>query len=434
MLKRIRSEAGQTAAEYMGGLLLVGVIVAAIAFTDVGGRIEYHARVLVCKIGGGTDCGRVAGNPDAPTLDRCITKSSDKSIQGSVKVLVFKLEGGVEGVLRVAADGTTWVTLRANAGAGLEFSTPGVEAGSDDLHASSPKGEFSVTGKGEFARTWKLGSEDDAHDFIGHMVDKVVALADPIPNFLQGADDYDPPDADSDTIYGGVSVTGSASAGGGAYAGASGGIEGGVGAQYYANGDTTFFFRARANASGNAGLDFAGGFGVSGDGSVTIAITYDKDGHEKTMTVLGVGGVAGGIDFQGTQDGLSGVLKGIEAATVAGNAQSGKRIEFQSTLDLTKPENRAAARAFLDGRDPDTGQPVSLTRATADLYDRFDADAATNVRTYDLDQTELGVDVDGSVLGFSAKYASHDANLSDAWFDPGPGGFQHWFDCAAAAT
>jgi hypothetical protein len=114
--------------------------------------------------------------------------------------------------------------------------------------------------------------------------------------------------------------------------------------------------------------------------------------------------------------------------------QAGKRVEFQSTLDLTKPENRRAARAFLDGRDPVTGEPVDLATATADLYHRFDEDAPTNVRLYDLSQTDVGVDVDGSVLGFSAQYASHDASLTDAWFDPGPGGFQQWYDCSMAVN
>jgi hypothetical protein len=414
----LKREHGQTSAEYLGALLLVSVVIAAVALTDVGARIEYHARILVCQIGGGTDCGKVAGNPDAPALTKCITRSSDKSIQGSVKVLVFKLEGGVEGVYRVAADGTTWVTLKANAGAGLEFSTPGVEAGTDEVQASSPKGEFSVTGRGEFARTWKFKSEDDAHSFINHMVDKVVALADPIPNFLQGADDYDPPDQDSDTIYGGVNVSGGVSGGG---ASASGGAEAGLGAQFYANGDKTYFFRAKANVK--AGYE---SFGGGGDATVTIGVTYDSNGNEKSMTVLGVGNVAGGIQLTG-DDGLSGVMKAL-----SGSVQAGKRVEFQSTLDLTKPENRRAARAFLDGRDPQTGEPVDLATATAGLYHRFDVDAPTNVRLYDLSQTDVGVDVDGSVLGFSAQYASHDASLTDAWFDPGPGGFQQWYDCSMA--
>ena len=101
------------------------------------------------------------------------------------------------------------------------------------------------------------------------MVDKVVAEADLIPDFLQSADDYDPPQQDSDTIYGGVNVSGSVSGGG---ASAGGGVEAGVGAQYYANGDKTYFFRAKANAT-SAGYE---GFGGSGDGTITIGVTYDS--------------------------------------------------------------------------------------------------------------------------------------------------------------
>ena len=115
-----------------------------------------------------------------------------------------------------------------------------------------------------------------------------------------------------------------------------------------------------------------------------------------------------------------------------GLGQAGKRIEFESELDLTDPANLAAARAFIDGVNPATGGPVDLGEATQDLYDRFDADAATNVRLYDVDKMEAGIDIDGSVLGFSAKYSQSDADLTDAWFDPGPGGFQPWFDCSGA--
>jgi hypothetical protein len=435
MLSRLRSQTGQTAAEYVGGLLLVAVVIAAVALTDLGGRIEYHARILVCRIAGGTDCEATAGNPDAPELSECVVRASDRAVDGSVKVLVFKFEGGVKGIYEVAADGTTTVTLQADAGAGLEFSTPGVKAGDGDVQASSPKGEFSVTGKGEFARAWKFKSEDDANSFIHHMVDKVVAEADPIPDFLQSADDYDPPKQFSDTIYGGIDVEGSYSAGGGgAYAGAEGGIEAGLGATYAANGDTTYFFKAKASASGKAGLAFAGGFGASADGEVIIGITYDKSGKEKTMSVKGTGSVTGGLNISGDTEDLSGLMGDIEKASFSGGSQQGGRIEFDSELDLTDPENLRAARAFIDGKDPDTGQPVDLVTATTGLYDRFDKAGKTNARLYDLSSDEAGIDVDAGVLGFSLKYSSHDANLKDAWFDPGPGGFQHWYDCAAAGA
>jgi hypothetical protein len=435
MGRPLRSQRGQTTAEYLGGLLIVSVIVAALALTSVGPQIGFRIKVLVCEIGGGHDCEHtVKGNPEAPELSKCIVRDSDKAIDGSVKVLVFKFSGGVKGVYQVAADGTTTVTLQADAGAGLEFSTPGVKAGDGSTEASSPKGEFSVSGNGEFARSWKFGSEKDANDFIHHMVDKVVAEADPIPDFLQSADDYDPPHQSSDTVYGGVSLSGSASAGGGgAYAEAGGGVEAGVGAKFDANGDKTYFFRAKANVDAKAGISFAGGFGAGGDGEITIGITYDKNGNEKTMSVEGVGSVSGGLDLTGESD-LSGLMKGLEKGTVAGSSQQGKRIEFESELDLSDPANRRAARAFIDGKDPDTGQPVSLGDATSQLYNRFDAAGKTNARLYDLDSSEVGVDVDGTVLGFSLKYSSHDAHLTNAWFDPGPGGFQPWYDCSAAAN
>jgi hypothetical protein len=434
MMSRLRSGAGQATSEYLGALLIVSVVIAALALTDVGERISYESRILICKIGGGEDCASIAGNPDAPAASKCVVTSSDKSVQASVKVFVVKLEGGVTGVYRVSADGTTYVTLKANAGAGLEFSTPGVEAGSDDVAASSPKGEFSVTGKGEFARTWKFASQNDADEFIGNVVDKVKAKADLVPNFLQDDDDYDLPDQDSDTIYGGVNVSGSVSAGGGAYANAGGGVEAGLGATYSANGDVTYFFKAKANVSGRAGNSLAGGFGANGEGEVVVAMTYDRNGNEKTMKVTGVGTLTGGLDLRGNAEDLSGLLGAINKAGGSGVGQMGKRIEFESELDLTDPANRAAARAFLDGENPDTGEYVPLATATSDLLGRFDAAARTNVRLYDVDKTELGVDIDGSVVGFSAKYSESDANLTDAWFDPGPGGFQPWFDCSGAAT
>jgi len=150
------------------------------------------------------------------------------------------------------------------------------------------------------------------------------------------------------------------------------------------------------------------------------------------MTVTGVGTVSGGIDLRGSADNLSGLLGSINKAGGAGAGQAGKRLEFESTLDLTSPENREAARAFIDGVNPVTGGVVDLAQATKDLYDRFDVAGRTNVRLYDVDKFEAGVDIDGSVLGFSAKYSQSDATLTNAWYDPGLGGFQPWFDCAAA--
>jgi hypothetical protein len=52
----VRAERGQTAAEYLGALLVISVIVAAIATTNVGTQITESMRKLVCNIAG-QDCG-----------------------------------------------------------------------------------------------------------------------------------------------------------------------------------------------------------------------------------------------------------------------------------------------------------------------------------------------------------------------------------------
>ena len=121
------------------------------------------------------------GQPRRARPIKCVVSSSDKSIQASVKVLVFKLEGGVTGVYRVSADGTTYVTLQANAGRRARVLHPRRRGRQRRGHASSPKGEFSVTGKGEFARTWKFDSTGDADEFIDNVVKKVIAQARPDP-------------------------------------------------------------------------------------------------------------------------------------------------------------------------------------------------------------------------------------------------------------
>ena len=54
---RFAGERGQTAAEYLGALLIVAVVVGAVATTNVGGTIRRHASERVCKIAGGCERG-----------------------------------------------------------------------------------------------------------------------------------------------------------------------------------------------------------------------------------------------------------------------------------------------------------------------------------------------------------------------------------------
>jgi pilus assembly protein Flp/PilA len=66
---RAREERGQTAAEYMGILLVVGVIIAAVATSGIGEDIVNAIKGIITDITGGTDPrgggGAPQGNPQA---------------------------------------------------------------------------------------------------------------------------------------------------------------------------------------------------------------------------------------------------------------------------------------------------------------------------------------------------------------------------------
>ena len=61
-VRGMRGERGQTAAELLGGLLVVSVITAALATTDAGAAISREAERLVCEIAGG-GCAPAAETP-----------------------------------------------------------------------------------------------------------------------------------------------------------------------------------------------------------------------------------------------------------------------------------------------------------------------------------------------------------------------------------
>ena len=54
---RLRSTAGQVAAEYVGVLLLVAVVVAALIGSQVHTHVAVEVQRAICKIAGSSECG-----------------------------------------------------------------------------------------------------------------------------------------------------------------------------------------------------------------------------------------------------------------------------------------------------------------------------------------------------------------------------------------
>jgi Flp pilus assembly pilin Flp len=68
-MQRLRDSRGQTAAEYLGVLLVVVAVVAAVSHAGVAQAVAGDMQRAVCRIGGGTSCGTApAGGRNGPEL------------------------------------------------------------------------------------------------------------------------------------------------------------------------------------------------------------------------------------------------------------------------------------------------------------------------------------------------------------------------------
>ena len=105
----MRGSRGQTTAEYMGTLLIVAAVLLAVSVTPVGDEIRKRAQELVCQIAG-VSC------PQDPPPSACVVseQSASVSVNGNIDVRLvnIKLEGGVEYVRQLRANGEVAITVK----------------------------------------------------------------------------------------------------------------------------------------------------------------------------------------------------------------------------------------------------------------------------------------------------------------------------------
>jgi hypothetical protein len=123
---RFAGERGQTAAEYLGALLIVAVVAGAVASTNVGGSIRHAMSAQVCKIAAGGDgagCG--VAEPRNPSPRRLLdadpvahaanipcdgmTPRECTALRGMINRAQAEHRELRERYIRYAADFATWV-------------------------------------------------------------------------------------------------------------------------------------------------------------------------------------------------------------------------------------------------------------------------------------------------------------------------------------
>jgi hypothetical protein len=422
MLRRLRSQTGQTASDYMGILLIVGTIVAALAASPLGARIAERTQELICRIGG-MDCSAATQQ----ALSQCVVaEATDKlTIDGEVNVRLVKvkLEGGVEYVRQKRADGAVAVTLKlpVSGGVGPKLAK---EMGVGALDGTLKVGSTPQV-------TFLLPDDAAANRFAQQIKDSTIAAAaGPIvARFIHKRIHIDVPPVESVAyeINAGADASYNIDTPGG-YGKGSLSLGSAIGIKKNLthgkpnSGDITAYYRYNGKAGLDGGLLVGEGFGGALAGDMTLAVTFASDGKPKALSLTGTGGYEGKVALRGKFSDLAGALHGIDALDINANAGSGRKAQFQIDLPLADPDVQGAALQFLQGVNPVTGTPASRAAAGSQLWNAIKDDAKVQVRTYDTNSSRTGVNIDAVVAGGGVNYDTTGSDLTSAQdYVPGVG-------------
>jgi hypothetical protein len=433
---------GQTAAEYMGVLLVVAVIVAAIALSGAGTRIAGEMAQLVCRIAG-EDCS------EQVALDKdCLVASSTG--RSGVAVMVAVVRVGTENTLikQVYADGRTVFTLLTNGTVAAELIAGAkARAGKVGFDATA---SVSAGGKLEGAMTYTFTDPAEAAEFE-QMVREHGSFEQVARNVVEGFDpfgvkdwvldhtvgeDVDPgdlPEPDSRYVNAEALVTGEAKLIGNviiADAGAQALLGLAGGARIYTSGPdegrVDLNIRIDAELAANLGL-VTFGPNVTGTARFIATVTLDEDNgyrpeHVRVIGTAGYNGDLGGSDLILAP--TSGQLSEIQEALRRGRLKdaafgstdgSGQQVEFTGDLDLTTDAERTAAMRALTGDGS----------GAAELAARLGEDGRLTFQVYDTtaSNTEAGLMVGlGPGVRAEGGQSSLDRSLGGSWVrEPGSG-------------
>src|SRR4051794_2403923 len=372
---------GQASVEYLGVVALVCAVLAGAALTlpalarrDVGSAIAGSMRGALCVLGRG-DCD-IDARP-------CVVASDAVQDEASVDLLLVRLAGRAVALREDRSDGTVAVTYMRDGGGGLDLAVGGggrLRLGKRTLRMGA-QAEATLLATIGSATTWILpgaGAADRLMDAL--VVHSAGGLARRIAHG-GAADTSGFPAPAWTSSRRGLAV--SLGAGSGPASLSLGGDELYGVATERAMGRRTYAVRRRNDLAAALTVGPRDAAGIAAGADELYTVTVDRDGRP--------------IDL--------GVLGGRELGAGAGPAGGAMRRETEEHLDLTDPDNLAAARAFLSevvAPHPRLGRAVDVSGA---LRGRLDADGVVDERTYALSDSTTGL---GAATGTGIGHAGAD--------------------------
>jgi hypothetical protein len=361
-------------------------------------------------------------------LSECVvSESSDKlTLNGEFNVRYFKvkLEGGVEYVRQLRANGQVAITVKLPTSGGIGPPLSKALKMGGELDGAVKAGSTPQV-------TFVLPDAKAADKFEQQVTDSAIAIAaGPIGSHLIGKDVHiDVPPVESvayEITSGGNASIGVDSPGGYANGsidlGQALGIKKNLTQGKPNSGDITAYYRVDGKLGGEGGLLVGEGAGGALAGDQTLAVTFSSDGKPKALTLTATGSYEGKLQLGGQFKDLQTALGAVNGLDIKASSGEGQKIQVQLDLPLDNPDVQNATLAMLRGINPVTGGPADTAAAAAQLKEAILNNGKAQIRTYDTESTNAGANIDLGLGGGGINYEGKNSDLTGAMdYVPGQG-------------
>lgn len=456
---RLRSESGQTSAEYIGMILLVVAIVGVVAFSGIGSTIAAGINDAICSVGG-KDC-----NTRTVVDERCKTQSttSTNKVNAGLSVRLFSGGAGGERVIikEEFSDGTARYTITDKASLEAALGGRGGSVGVGGI-GGSLTASLAARGALKDARTFETSTPEqtkEIEDALGNNdgpegIARAIEGALDVPSdlitenlpfgagftlsdhvdidgflFDQVFGDDDLPEPTTESIGGEVAISGKARGrddrgpeeveAGGELRAAAGGLQFTSGPR---EGEREFYYEVTGNAGAELKNELLGTGNAGATGKLTITLVLGTDGRPKTLRVNGTGTATGLNDLGNPDIGVS--EADLREFAIDRDLSSGQTIEFSGELDLRDRGLQDAALDILRA-----GPGADLPEAGLNLARVIGDNAKLEYGVYDTTKREDTTDTDLVVASLSTEDSEQINVLTSLFRKPAGGAFQR-VDCS----
>jgi hypothetical protein len=346
-------ERGQASLEWLAVVTLVATLLgglgASLAQAEfLGRRVTRAMARAICLVGDG-DCRR--------DQEPCVVAARSAAGSLAVDLAIVRLGEDRLALVERRSDGTFAVTIEDGMTAGVAASaglSAGVEAGGVGISVGGEVAASLLARHGR-GRTWIVGSAAK----VGRVLEDEDEGAGRAPDVVSGTGAW----ATSLDATAGASVDGTGAKVDLAAAGLASDRAAGWSVDRRTGHRTAF---VQASWSGSASVGGSGVLGVGGGGEL-YAVEFDAGGRPVDLRVVSTGALRGSRDLPAITQPVAGLLAA---------AGAGRTYEVTAHLDLTDPDDLAAARGLLAAI---TGRRAG-TDAAAALRRRIDARGTVEAR------------------------------------------------------